>query len=51
MNKKLRKLSLLLLLLLCTNFISAQVGIGTTTPKGSLEVSSANMGVIFPRVN
>ena len=49
MNKKLRKLSLLLLV--WTNFICAQVGIGTTTPKGSLEIASVNMGVVMPRVN
>ena len=28
----------------------AQVGIGTTTPKGALDVVSENSGIIFPRV-
>tara|TARA_R110002020_G_scaffold145603_1_gene319059 strand:+ start:10818 stop:11669 length:852 start_codon:yes stop_codon:yes gene_type:complete len=29
---------------------SAQVGIGTTTPQGALDISSSNSGVVIPRV-
>ncbi|NGX85319.1 hypothetical protein, partial [Aequorivita sp. KMM 9714] len=43
---------LLLLLLLCTGSIYAQVGIGTDTPNPStqLEIKSANRGVLIPQV-
>jgi hypothetical protein len=43
-------------LLLCAAFIAvsftsiAQVGIGTTTPAGALDVVSTNSGVLLPRV-
>lgn len=36
--------------LLCFCTISAQVGIGTTTPEGELDVVSSNHGVVLPRV-
>lgn len=48
MNKK-----LLLTTLICTsiNFFSqAQVGVGTTTPNGALDVSSTTNGFVPPRV-
>lgn len=37
--------------LLITNIILGQVGIGTTTPNGALEISSTNQGLIIPRVS
>src|SRR5690554_5092314 len=43
---------LLLLLILCTSSIYAQVGIGTDTPNPSsqLEIKSSNRGVLIPQV-
>lgn len=31
--------------------VNAQVGIGTTTPEGALDISSANGGLVIPRAN
>jgi len=42
---------LLLLLLLTSNLLVAQVGINTTDPKGILDITSANMGVVYPNVS
>lgn len=47
------KTKLLLLILLCTisiSSLSAQVGVGTTLPKGALDVESPNSGMLIPRV-
>jgi uncharacterized protein (TIGR02145 family) len=42
---------LLIVALIATSFtLSAQVGIGTTTPEGALDVVSENSGIILPRV-
>ena len=42
---------LLSVAVIATSFMSfAQVGIGTTTPKGALDVVSDNSGIILPRV-
>ncbi len=38
-----------LFLFICSNVFS-QVGVGTTTPNGALDVSSANQGIVPPRV-
>jgi hypothetical protein len=38
------------LLILATNFALGQVGIGTTTPQGSLDITSTNSGLVIPRV-
>ena len=32
------------------SFIIGQVGIGTTTPQGTLDISSSDQGVVIPRV-
>lgn len=40
---------ILLLLIVQTSF--AQVGIGTTTPSGALDISSSNSGILIPRVD
>jgi hypothetical protein len=47
-----KKTLLLLVILLCYNHISAQVGIGTTAPDNSsiLHVESTNQGVLVPRL-
>ena len=47
--KFLHKLLLTGLLLFCWNS-NGQVGIGTTSPKGQLDVSSTNLGLVVPRV-
>ncbi|SRX54226.1 hypothetical protein [Aequorivita sp. CIP111184] len=39
-----------LLLLLTTSPAVAQVGIGTTTPKGALDIESTQYGVVYPSV-
>lgn len=47
------KTKLLLLSLFCTasfSSISAQVGVGTTQPKGALDVVSSDSGMLIPRV-
>lgn len=44
------KKTLLFLLLLSQIYTQAQVGIGTTTPAGMLEVTSTTNGVLIPRV-
>ena len=51
MKKQLKKIAVLLLLL-GTNFIIAQVGIGTTTPNASaiLDMTSISQGVLTPRL-
>ena len=38
------------ILILATNFALGQVGIGTTTPQGSLDITSTNSGLVIPRV-
>lgn len=44
------RLSLLLIALLCTVTINAQVGINTSTPQGALDISSSTNGFVPPRV-
>jgi len=39
-----------LLTLLFSPIIQAQIGIGTTTPEGAIDVSGSNYGLLFPRV-
>ena len=34
-----------------TKILIAQVGIGTTNPKGALDISSINSGLLIPRVS
>jgi hypothetical protein len=41
---------LLYLLLILTPHLFAQVGIGTTDPKGILDINSTDMGLVIPRV-
>ena len=46
------KVKLLSLVFLCVcAFAKAQVGIGTTTPEGALDVVSSNAGMVIPRVS
>lgn len=40
-----------LLFIFLTVTVSAQVGIGTTTPEGALDISSTSQGVLLPRVS
>ncbi|MGJ8666922.1 MAG: hypothetical protein ACSHW7_11180 [Patiriisocius sp.] len=47
MNSKL-SLSILLLCLFTLTLIQAQVGIGTTTPEGILDIKSSIYGVVYP---
>lgn len=42
--------SLHIFLFLVTNIIYSQIGIGTTTPNGALDIVSSNQGLIIPRV-
>lgn len=42
---------LLLLFVFYSTFIVAQVGIGTTTPNGALDIVSTNNGLLIPRVS
>jgi hypothetical protein len=42
------KLQLLVLMISLTSF--AQVGIGTTTPNGALDITSTNEGLLIPRI-
>lgn len=44
------KLKLTLLLTLATISLNAQVGVGTTTPAGALDINSSTNGLILPRV-
>ncbi len=47
------KTKLLFIVLLCTissSSLSAQVGVGTTLPKGALDVDSPNSGMLVPRM-
>ena len=50
MKKITLKLFTAMCMMLMINFIHAQVGIGTTSPNGSLEVTSTNDGLLIPRV-
>lgn len=45
------KLKLTLLLILSTISLNAQVGVGTTTPAGALDINSSTNGLILPRVS
>lgn len=44
-----RKLALIVLVLIYNSSTWAQVGIGTITPQGALDVTSTNMAFIAPR--
>lgn len=48
--KKTTLLPFCLLLLLASIGVSAQVGIGTTTPRGALEINSSTNGFVAPQV-
>jgi hypothetical protein len=37
-------------ILLCTYFVSAQVGIGNSNPQAALDITSTNEGLLIPRV-
>lgn len=41
---------LLLAAIFCSSYSFAQVGVGTTTPRGALDVSSTTSGFIPPQV-
>lgn len=41
---------LIFIIFILPNSILSQVGIGTTTPQGQLDVSSTNLGLVVPRV-
>ncbi|MDO5978490.1 hypothetical protein [Flavivirga spongiicola] len=41
---------LIFILLVFTSATTAQVGIGTTSPEGALDIFASNSGVLFPRV-
>ncbi|MCW9036977.1 MAG: FG-GAP repeat protein, partial [Altibacter sp.] len=46
------RLKITLILLTCVYTLNAQVGIGTTTPQGELDiVTSADLGLVVPRVS
>lgn len=46
-----RKISLASIVLLCSTQLSqAQIGIGTTTPEGAIDVAGNTAGLLFPRV-
>ncbi len=47
---KTNKTILMLLIGVFTNIVSGQVGVGTTTPQGALDISSTTNGLIPPRV-
>jgi len=38
------------LIVMCTQFTNAQVGVGTTAPRGALEINSSTQGVVLPQV-
>lgn len=42
---------IIFILLVVTNFIYSQDGIGTTTPRGALEINSSDLGMILPNVS
>ena len=44
------KIKILLFTFLFFNFLNAQVGIGTTTPNGILDITSSTEGLLAPRV-
>lgn len=46
-----KKLYLLILLLIPSLALEAQVGINTTTPEGILDISGSNVGLIYPVVS
>lgn len=48
--KAFKSLLVLFVVLFSTSLINAQVGIGTTTPQGALDITSANDGLLIPRV-
>lgn len=50
MKYKLNGILLMILCLSCLTELMAQVGIGTSTPRGKLEVSSSTSGLIIPNV-
>jgi len=45
-----KNLTFMCAVLLCTAHAYAQVGIGTTSPEGALDITSSNSGVVVPRV-
>ncbi len=45
-----KNFTLVCAMLFCLALVQAQVGIGTTTPQGALDITSSNSGVIVPRV-
>ncbi|HEX8574756.1 MAG TPA: hypothetical protein VF677_00525, partial [Flavobacterium sp.] len=49
-EKALQACYLLFMMMTGTNIL-AQVGIGTTTPNAALEITSANEGLLIPRVS
>ncbi|HSD14857.1 MAG TPA: hypothetical protein VLB74_09440 [Flavobacterium sp.] len=49
--KNLKKLLLILTLSAVPSTISAQVGVGTTTPNGALDVTSTTDGLLIPRIS
>ncbi len=38
------------ILVFCSTFCFGQVGINTTDPKGALDITSSNLGLVLPRV-
>lgn len=48
--KPMKKIILFLVLTVCSNLSNAQVGIGTATPEGALDVTSTNNGFLPPRI-
>lgn len=40
----------LIIFVLMSQFAIGQVGIGTTDPKGALDITSSNLGLVLPRV-
>lgn len=45
-----KKIVLILIIGMITNIVTAQVGVGTTTPAGALDIASTTNGLIPPRV-
>lgn len=45
-----KKTLLLLTFIVCLTNANAQVGVGTTTPAGALDINSANDGLLIPRI-
>ena len=45
------KKGILLVGILCLTIVNAQVGIGTTSPNGALDIESNNDGLIIPRIS